>query len=89
MAPELFEKKSVYNPFKVDVWALGILLFYLYEGTYPFKGYCEKDLIKNIVSGVIIFKRSDNTTRELITSLLHLDPAARPDAQQLLSKFKY
>ena len=42
MAPELFEKKNVYNPAKVDAWALGVLLFYLYEGTYPFKGYSEK-----------------------------------------------
>lgn len=30
MAPELFCKKSIYQPFKVDVWALGILLFYLF-----------------------------------------------------------
>lgn len=42
MAPELFQKKVIYNTFKVDVWALGILLYYLYEGCYPFKGYNEK-----------------------------------------------
>lgn len=42
MAPELFCKKNIYNPFKVDVWALGILLYYLHEGCYPFKGYNEK-----------------------------------------------
>jgi serine/threonine protein kinase len=30
MAPELFEKKGAYQPTKVDVWALGVLLYYLY-----------------------------------------------------------
>jgi len=59
MAPELFAKKNPYNPFKVDVWALGILLYYLFEGTYPFKGYNEKDLIKNINSGNVIFKKCE------------------------------
>lgn len=30
MAPELFEKKSIYSPIKVDIWALGVLLYYLH-----------------------------------------------------------
>jgi serine/threonine protein kinase len=47
MAPEVIEG-GVYDGAKVDGWALAILLFYLLEGRYPFKGYDEKDLFKNI-----------------------------------------
>jgi serine/threonine protein kinase len=59
MAPELFYKKSIYNPFQVDIWALGILLYYLYEGCYPFRGYDEKDLSRSISLGLFAFKKCD------------------------------
>jgi len=59
MAPELFEKKTVYSPMKVDVWALGVLLYYLHEGCYPFRGYNEKDLIRSIFNGNVSFKKCD------------------------------
>ena len=36
MAPELFNGNA-YN-YKVDVWAVGTLLFHMLTGTYPFKG---------------------------------------------------
>ena len=35
MAPEIFEKKK-YN-YKVDIWALGVVLFTMLFGTHPFK----------------------------------------------------
>lgn len=39
MAPQLLQKGSKYGTFAVDVWALGVMLFYLCEGRYPFRGY--------------------------------------------------
>lgn len=45
---------------KVDTWALGVLLFYLCEGRYPFKGFDEKDLFRNIRSGSYSIKKTMN-----------------------------
>lgn len=36
MAPEIINKKNY--SFSVDIWALGILLFKMLSGSYPFKG---------------------------------------------------
>ncbi len=39
MAPELVTKKTkYYDPIFVDSWALGVLLYRLLFGTFPFKG---------------------------------------------------
>lgn len=77
MAPELFCKKSIYNPYKVDIWALGILLYYLYEGCYPFRGYNEKELSRNISHGVYSFRKCGIEMRKIINSILVVDPAQR------------
>jgi serine/threonine protein kinase len=84
MAPELFEKKNQYDPLKVDIWAFGILFYYLFEGTYPFKGYNEKDLIKNISLGNIHFKKMNPPLQALIRSLLTVNPLNRPTASDIL-----
>jgi len=34
MAPELFLKGKTYNPSKVDMWALGVMIYYLLEGIF-------------------------------------------------------
>lgn len=47
MSPELLAKRE-YNPKKSDVWALGVLFFYLSEGRYPFRGYDERDLARTV-----------------------------------------
>jgi serine/threonine protein kinase len=36
MAPEMIQEKPY--DYKIDIWALGILLFELIQGTPPFKG---------------------------------------------------
>lgn len=56
---------------------MGILLYYLYEGCYPFRGYNEKELSRNISNGVFGFKKCDIEMREIINSVLVVDPAQR------------
>lgn len=75
MAPELTMKKIKYSPFKSDCWALGILLFYLYEGRYPFKGFDEKDLFRNIRLGEFEYKKIKSVqVKEVIEKALIVDP---------------
>jgi MAP/microtubule affinity-regulating kinase len=44
MAPEIVNK-ATYS-FPADVWALGILLYKMTTGNFPFKGNDDKDLYK-------------------------------------------
>ena len=43
MAPEIVRKHE-YDGKPVDIWALGVLLFVLLTGTFPFRGVSEQDL---------------------------------------------
>lgn len=89
MAPELFEKKNVYDPLKVDVWALGVLLYYLHEGCYPFKGYNEKDLSRNIFAGKFNFVKCEGMARKAIEGALTVDPNARLTVSDMLQILMY
>ncbi len=47
MAPEITQKKE-YDGRCVDMWALGVLLYVMLTGTFPFKGISEGDLYHKI-----------------------------------------
>ncbi len=40
-----------YDAKKADIWALGIVLFIMTQGTIPFKGLNENELYSKIKSG--------------------------------------
>lgn len=88
MAPELFCKKSVYSPLKVDIWALGILLYYLYEGCYPFKGYDEKDLGRNVSLGVYGYKKCSKKMQIVIDGALKVEPGLRKSVKEMEEAMK-
>jgi len=52
MAPEL-TLKSPYFGKKVDVWAMGIILFVMVMGYFPFRGRNTDELSRNIRLGVL------------------------------------
>ena len=49
-APEIVQKID-YDGFKVDIWALGILLYSMLCGKFPFKSSFDKELYRKIKLG--------------------------------------
>lgn len=47
MAPEI-TRKSDYEGMPVDMWALGVLLYVMLTGAFPFRGTSEQDLYQRI-----------------------------------------
>lgn len=52
MAPEIIEKMG-YRGQTVDCWALGICLYAMLCGAFPFKGYDDRELFRNIKKGKV------------------------------------
>jgi serine/threonine protein kinase len=49
MSPEIV-LKTEYRGEPADVWALGVLLYVMLTGIFPFKGQTDKELYKKIVA---------------------------------------
>lgn len=50
MCPEIVRKED-YEGKPVDIWALGVLLYVMLTGTFPFRGVSEQDLYAKIQRG--------------------------------------
>ena len=76
-APEILEKNG-YNE-SVDVWGIGIILFMLLTGKYPFDGSNRKSIFKRVINKQIDYTKYDLTTDEihLLKRLLCKNPRYR------------
>ena len=52
MSPELVKKQD-YDGFSSDIWACGVCLFVMVNGTFPFKGNQDRFLFQQIMKGDI------------------------------------
>ena len=69
-----------------DIWSIGVLLFLLTTGQYPFWGNNMAELemkIKNL--NINWPKNMDPDAKDLITKILKLNPKERPNIQQILN----
>lgn len=76
-APEIISKKPYVGP-PVDVWSLGVLLYALLCGHFPFQGNTRNELFRRVVRGE--FRIPDYVSpgaRDLIRKMLVTDPAKR------------
>jgi serine/threonine protein kinase len=55
MPPEILSKKEKANAFAGDVWACGIILFYMIEGYLPFTGNSSAQIINKIINSPVEF----------------------------------
>ncbi|SMN22128.1 similar to Saccharomyces cerevisiae YPL150W Putative protein kinase of unknown cellular role [Maudiozyma saulgeensis] len=85
MAPELTERK-IYDGFKIDIWALGVILYTMMTGSMPFD---EEDQVKikwKIVNSAPDYNSPVITedAKDLLTRLLSKDPINRPTMKEIL-----
>ena len=83
MAPEIVMKKEYCGP-PADMWSLGILLFAMLCGSFPFRGATENELFRCISRCQYSFPASvSNAAKGLISKLLCLNPDKRATAKDV------
>ena len=83
MAPEIVNKKEYYGP-PADMWSLGVLLYAMLCGSFPFKGVTELELYRNISKGLFsVPTYVSGLARNLICKLLNVNPQRRPSADDI------
>ncbi|KAF9890246.1 hypothetical protein FE257_006158 [Aspergillus nanangensis] len=86
-APEVMLRKG--HGKAVDIWSLGVIAYVLLCGYSPFRSDNMTDLIEECLSGKITFhkrywKKISKGAEEFILSLLQVNPAHRPSAENAL-----
>ena len=84
MAPEIVSKIEYSGP-PADIWALGVLLYALLCGKFPFRGQNDKELYTNICKQDLKFP--EHVTPEakyFLSKLFRKDPDRRPSTKDIL-----
>jgi len=85
MSPEIVNKKKYIAQYS-EVWTLGVLLFVMLYGRFPFKGKNEEDLFMKIKEGDLCLpedKFISSKVKKLLEKILVVDPKRRPTAQDI------
>ena len=85
-APEVIQQKP-YDGKKADVWSLGIILFILLSGLFPFDDNLNRTeiIFDKIVAGDFFMPSYlSSEVSPLLKSMLHKDPKKRPSVEEIL-----
>ena len=84
MAPEIVNKIEYSGP-PADIWALGVLLYALLNGWFPFKGRTDDELYAWINEcDFAVYKHMSRSVWDLLTWMLDIDPETRITAAEIL-----
>ncbi|KAF8266268.1 Pkinase-domain-containing protein [Lactarius quietus] len=88
MAPEIFKMTGHGKP--VDIWAMGVITYFLLAGYTPFDRENRQQEMEAIIAGDYKFEPEkywenvSNTARDFVRSCLTVDPTQRPTAAEIL-----
>ncbi|PON59707.1 Calcium calmodulin kinase [Parasponia andersonii] len=87
VSPEALSQGNI-TP-KTDMWSLGVILYIMLSGYPPFIAQSNRQKQQMILAGDFSFyektwKNISSSAKQLIKSLLAVDPQRRPSAQELL-----
>jgi len=88
MAPEIFKKTGHGKP--VDIWALGVITYFLLAGYTPFDRDSQQHEMEAIIAGDYKFEPIEywanvsDTAKDFIRECLTIDPRNRPTAAECL-----
>ena len=83
MAPEMFGKQP-YDPLKSDIWALGVTIYLLSMGSYPFETSNLTEFVEKITNVKLDLPNSLHPAiHRLIHHTIVSDPSKRWDIQQI------
>jgi serine/threonine protein kinase len=85
MAPEIVQRTEYTGP-PVDVWALGVVLYHLLTGVFPYKGKDNKELYSKIQQG--IYPMSEDISPKaasLLRNIFHVNAKKRYTVIEILN----
>ena len=87
MPPEIVNKVK-YIPFYSDIWSLGVLLYAMLFGYFPFKANKEEILFKLINEGKLVFPNHievSDEVKQLLLKIIVIEPKKRLSLEEILN----
>ena len=78
MAPELIRKET-FNPFKADIWSLGMTIYYIFRREFPRKLTAYEDFWKVVYEDAATIEKYGPVIQKCINTI----PDERPDINQV------
>ncbi|CAD8127504.1 unnamed protein product [Paramecium sonneborni] len=87
MAPETLQGNNSKIGPHIDVWAMGVILFHLIFGKYPFEGDSNFDIIQNITNNNYTFSKKNVSPYliDLLSRIFFIDPQKRIKLYDILN----
>ena len=87
MPPEIVNKQK-YIPFYSDIWSLGVLLYAMLCGNFPFKSKKEEELFELINKAKLIFPTNidlSDKVKNLLKKIIVIKPSKRLSLEEILN----